>query len=133
MENEINKFPDQLSGGQQQRLSLAMTLVYRPEVWFFDEALGALDSVTRRSTQKLLLKIWNEIQPQNTVLFVTHDIIEALLMADRVLIFNRKPISTYTEIFVPFKRPRDFSIIYSNEFKSLAEQAHSLMETPISD
>lgn len=127
LENDLHKYPRELSGGMQQRLSLAMTLSYNPEVLFLDEAFGSLDAITRRKLQSLLLNIWGELHRSKTVVFVTHDVSEACFMADRIFILRKKPVSDIEELIVPFPRPRDFSLLYSSEFKEIAEEAYNKM------
>lgn len=105
LENDLSKYPRELSGGMRQRLSLAMALSYDPEVLFLDEAFGALDAVTRRKLQSLLLNIWSVSNKKQTVIFITHDVNEACFMADRIFILNRKPISVIKELMIPFPRP----------------------------
>ncbi len=124
LENDLKKYPRELSGGMQQRLSLTMALSYDPDVLFLDEAFGALDAVTRRKLQSLLLKVWGEYQRDKTVIFITHDVNEGCFMADRVFVLNQKPISDIMELKIPFSRPRNFSLLYSPEFKEIAEEAY---------
>ena len=85
-------YPSQLSGGMKQRCALARALYARPEILFMDEPFGSLDAPSRSSLQKLLLKLWQE--KRKTILFVTHDIAEALILADRLILMdglNRPP------------------------------------------
>lgn len=94
--------PGELSGGMQQRVAIARALVARPEVLLMDEPLGALDAQTREEMQELLLHLAN--QYRTTTLFVTHDVEEALLLSDRVLVFSARPGRIVSEIPVPFAR-----------------------------
>jgi len=92
--------PNQLSGGMQQRAAIARALVARPDLLLMDEPFGALDAQTREEMQELLLHL-NRLH-RTTTLFVTHDIDEALLLSDRVLVFSRRPGRIQREIAVPF-------------------------------
>ncbi|MFM7426081.1 MAG: nitrate ABC transporter ATP-binding protein [Elainella sp.] len=101
-----NKKPAQLSGGMKQRVCIARALALRPQVLILDEPFGALDPITREELQEELLKIWSEHQV--TVLMITHDIDEALLLADRLVMMTNGPAAKVGEILeVPFPRPRD--------------------------
>lgn len=125
-EKDFTKFPHQLSGGMQQRLALVMVLSYAPKVLFLDEPLGALDAVTRRQMHQLLLSLWEE-ERDKTIVFVTHDVHEAILLACRLLILPRKPFGDPLEIQVPFDRPRNFELIYDSRFKELSERIFAVM------
>ncbi|MGB7415585.1 MAG: nitrate ABC transporter ATP-binding protein [Thermosynechococcaceae cyanobacterium] len=101
-----DKKPDQLSGGMKQRVSIARALAIRPEVMILDEPFGALDAITKEELQEELLKIWND--HRCTVLMITHDIDEALFLADRLVMMTNGPSATIGEIMtIPFPRPRD--------------------------
>jgi bicarbonate transport system ATP-binding protein len=101
-----NKKPKQLSGGMKQRVSIARALAMRPQVLILDEPFGALDAITKEELQEELLKIWNEFRI--TVLMITHDIDEALLLADRLVMMTNGPAAKIGEIIdIPFPRPRD--------------------------
>jgi nitrate ABC transporter ATP-binding subunit len=99
------KKPGQLSGGMRQRVAIARALAVNPEVLILDEPFGALDAITKGELQEELLTIWREHKP--TVLMITHDIDEALFLADRVVMMTNGPSATIGEIIeVPFERPR---------------------------
>lgn len=101
-----HKFPRELSGGMKQRVQLARVLSNDPSILLMDEPFGALDAMTRRSMQKELSNIWR--QTHKTVVFVTHDIQEALLLGQRIAIMSAGPASQITDIYeVPFSYPRD--------------------------
>jgi nitrate ABC transporter ATP-binding subunit len=105
-----DKKPPQISGGMKQRVAIARALSIRPEVLILDEPFGALDAITKEELQEELLKIWNE--HRCTVLMITHDIDEALFLADRLVMMTNGPAATIGEIIdIPFKRPRDRSRI----------------------
>ena len=101
-----DKKPPQLSGGMKQRVAIARALATRPQVLILDEPFGALDAITKEELQEELLKIWNE--HRCTVLMITHDIDEALFLADRLVMMTNGPAANIGEIMnIPFPRPRD--------------------------
>ena len=99
-----NSYPMQLSGGMRQRVALVRTLLFRKEVLLLDEPFGALDAMTRTVMQSILLDIWAEAR--QTVLLITHDVEEALLLADKIYILTARPATLKAEIPVPMTRPR---------------------------
>jgi NitT/TauT family transport system ATP-binding protein len=112
-----NAYPETLSGGMQQRVAIARTLALRPAVILMDEPFGALDAQTRSEMQQLLLKVWQETA--STILFVTHDVEEAIYLADRIFIMSAHPGTVVEDLQVPFERPRDLSLKERNEFHEL--------------
>ncbi|MEY3298309.1 MAG: hypothetical protein RLZZ597_1569 [Cyanobacteriota bacterium] len=101
-----DKRPDQISGGMRQRVSIARALAIRPEVLILDEPFGALDAITKEELQEELLKIWND--HRCTVLMITHDIDEALFLADRLVMMTNGPAAGIGEVMdIPFERPRN--------------------------
>ncbi len=108
-----HRLPGELSGGMRQRVAIARALAVRPEVLVLDEPFGALDAITREELQEELLAIWREQKP--TVLMITHDIDEALFLADRVVMMTNGPSATIGEILeVPFERPRHYEAIQAD-------------------
>ncbi|HEY0525163.1 MAG TPA: ABC transporter ATP-binding protein [Stellaceae bacterium] len=98
-------FPLTLSGGMRQRVGLMRTLITRPEILLMDEPFGALDTHTKLDMHRILLDIWE--RERQTVLFVTHDLGEALTLADRIILLSARPGRLKEDIRVPFARPRD--------------------------
>ncbi|MFN7923105.1 MAG: ABC transporter ATP-binding protein [Bryobacteraceae bacterium] len=107
-------YPTRLSAGMKQRVAIVQALVTEPEVLLLDEPLAALDCQTRWEVQTELLDHW-ERQSHRTVILVTHDVDEALLMSDRIVILTRQPGSVLAEIDVPLPRPRDLASLMSPE------------------
>jgi len=99
------RWPHQLSGGQAQRVGLARALAVKPRILLMDEPFSAVDAMTRRHLQKELERIW--AQSGAAVAFVTHDIEEAVYLADRVVVLGGQPAQIIAEVKVPFARPRD--------------------------
>lgn len=100
-----NAYPDQLSHGMRQRAALARTLAASPEILLMDEPFGALDAQTKLLMEEEFLRIWEA--DKKTVLFVTHDLVEAITLADRVLVFSARPCAIKAEYIVDFPRPRN--------------------------
>jgi NitT/TauT family transport system ATP-binding protein len=112
-----NVYPETLSGGMQQRVAIARTLALRPSVILMDEPFGALDAQTRSDMQQLLLQIWDETAC--TILFVTHDVEEAVYLADRIFIMSSHPGTLVEDVHVPFDRPRNLELKESSAFHDL--------------
>jgi NitT/TauT family transport system ATP-binding protein len=110
-------YPETLSGGMQQRVAIARTLALRPSVILMDEPFGALDAQTRSEMQQLLLQIWDETAC--TILFVTHDVEEAVYLADRIFIMSSHPGTIVEDVQVPFERPRNLELKESSAFHDL--------------
>jgi NitT/TauT family transport system ATP-binding protein len=101
-------YPSELSGGMQQRVNLARALLTDPEMLLLDEPFAALDAQTREMMQLELLKIWN--RDRKTALFITHDIKEAIYLADRVIVFTKRPGRVKTSLDIDIQRPRDLRV-----------------------
>jgi NitT/TauT family transport system ATP-binding protein len=118
-------YPFQLSGGMQQRVAIARALALKPSILLMDEPFGALDAQTRSLMQELLLSIWE--RDRLSVLFVTHDIDEAIFLADRVCVLATKPGRVRELIDVPLPRPRDFSQQMGRDFLEIKQHVRGLI------
>lgn len=116
-----NKLPGELSGGMQQRVAIARAMACDPEILLMDEPFGALDAKIRENLQKLLLKMWREDEKKKTIVFVTHDLNEAELLADRIVFMIPKHIYAVIDDNLP--RPRNYPYIQdSREYKELYQK-----------
>lgn len=123
-----NAYPHQLSGGMKQRVAIARALANRPRILLMDEPFGALDAQTRAKMQAHLLDIWRNIDV--TVLFITHDLDEAIFLADRILVLKANPGEVQELIEVPVPRPRDYSQVTSPEFLATKARLEALIHPP---
>lgn len=124
-----NKFPGQLSGGMQQRVAIARALAMDTDILLMDEPFGAIDAKNRIALQDLLLRLWegDENRKKKTVIFVTHDIDEAIFLADRIVMLSASPGTVHKEIQVPFPRPRSRTeLMKSDEYVRLHNELMSL-------
>lgn len=110
-------YPYQLSGGMRQRVQIARVLVASPDVMLMDEPFGSLDAQTRIVMHEVMLSVWAEYKP--TIFFITHDVEEALILADHVYIMSRRPGRLKAQIKVPFARPRSYGLIGEADFAAL--------------
>ena len=118
-------YPHQLSGGMQQRVNLARVLVNRPRVILMDEPFCSLDAQTRLQMQELLLGLWHELHM--TVVFVTHEVDEALFLSDRVVVLTQRPARIKTEVRLELPRPRTRDLLTSPEFVTLKRELLELL------
>ncbi|HXG39750.1 MAG TPA: ABC transporter ATP-binding protein [Candidatus Limnocylindrales bacterium] len=123
------KYPYQLSGGMQQRANLARALTVDPEILLMDEPFAALDAQTRELMQAELLRIWNEAR--KTVLFVTHQIEEAVYLSDRVVVMSARPGKILADIAIDLPRPRDLHVKRTPEFVAYAERVWELIASQL--
>ena len=107
------KYPHELSGGMRQRAGVARVLTNEPTVMLMDEPFASIDAQTRRVLQQELLRIWSTQKP--TVLFVTHDVEEAIFMADRIIVLSPRPSQVQADISVPLARPRTWATVQEDE------------------
>lgn len=126
----LDAYPAQLSHGMRQRVAVARTLVTEPTTVLMDEPFSALDAQTRLSLQQQFLSLWERLN--STVLFVTHDLTEAILMADRVLVFSARPGAIKADFKINLERPRALSELQgSNEFHSLFQEIWSVFRDEV--
>jgi osmoprotectant transport system ATP-binding protein len=123
------QFPHQLSLGQQQRVGIARALAADPDILLMDEPFAALDAQTREIMQTELLRIWEATRA--TVLFITHQIDEAVYLSDRVLVFSRRPGKIQEDIRIELPRPREFKIKRSAEFTAYVARIWTLIENAV--
>jgi len=105
LEKFTNSYPHHLSGGMQQRVAIARALAYNPAVLLMDEPFAALDAMTRDDMQRLLVDVWKATR--KTVIYVTHNVAEAVYLADRVVVMSPHPGTVKAEITIDLPRPRD--------------------------
>lgn len=121
----LNYYPHAMSGGMRQRVALMRTLTFAREVMLLDEPFGALDSQTRIEMQQWLLSVWAE--QQSTILFVTHDVDEAIFLADRVVVMSARPGRIRETFDVDLHRPRGLDLLTSPEFTALKRRTLELI------
>jgi NitT/TauT family transport system ATP-binding protein len=124
----IDAYPHQLSGGMKQRVAIARALANKPRILLMDEPFGALDAQTRCKMQSYLLEIWRNIDV--TVLFITHDLDEAVLLADRILVLKAHPGEVQELIEVPVPRPRHANQLMTPEFLATRQRLDDLIHPP---
>ncbi|MEM7012034.1 MAG: ABC transporter ATP-binding protein [Verrucomicrobiota bacterium] len=120
-----NAYPHQLSGGMKQRVAIARSLANQPRILLMDEPFGALDPQTRAQMQNYLLQIWRNVDI--TILFITHDLDEAVYLADRLLVLDPKPGRISEIIENPVERPRDHQQLLSTEFLATKKRLEELV------
>ena len=120
-----NQYPDSLSGGMKQRVGIIRALATSPKVLLLDEPFGSLDAQTRLIMQQILTNMWQRLK--TSVLFVTHDIDEAIFLSDRVYCMTARPGTIKAEVAIPLERPRHQSMMMSSEFLALRRGLMSLI------
>jgi NitT/TauT family transport system ATP-binding protein len=105
LERFANTYPHHLSGGMKQRVAIARALAYEPQILLLDEPFGALDALTREELQTLVVELWQETK--KTVLYVTHNLAEAVYLADRAIVLTPQPGRIKAEVRIDLPRPRD--------------------------
>ena len=131
-----NKYPAQLSGGMQQRVAIARALAMDTDILLMDEPFGAIDAKNRTILQELLLKLWegNGTEEKKTVVFVTHDIDEAILLSDKIVMMTANPGRVYKEIEVPFDRPRNRAkLVQTKEYAQFRNKLLALFYSDIAE
>jgi NitT/TauT family transport system ATP-binding protein len=118
-------YPHELSGGMEQRVGIARALANEPRMLLMDEPFGSLDAQTRIMMEELLLGIWERLR--KTIVFVTHDIDEAILLADRILVLTASPGRVKKEICVALPRPRDYGITLTRRFAAIKKEIMGLI------
>ena len=127
LDGMAHSYPHEMSGGMQQRVNLARALAVDPEVLLLDEPFAALDAQTREEMQDELLRIWQETK--KTAILVTHQIDEALLLADRVMVMSRGPQSTVRDVIpVEFVRPRTHEIRADAAFVAMSQRISAVLK-----
>ncbi len=120
-----NHYPDQLSGGMKQRVGIVRALATSPQVMLMDEPFGALDSQTRTVMQEILTNMWQQLQL--SVLFITHDIEEAIFLSEKVYVMTARPGRIKAEITIPLPRPRTPDMMATPTFQALVRQLKALI------
>lgn len=136
LENFKHKYPSQLSGGMQQRVAIARALAMDTDILLMDEPFGAIDAKNRTILQELLLELWegDGTQEKKTVVFVTHDIDEAILLSDRIIMMSPHPGRVVQEIHVPFDRPRVRSeLVQTQDYGKFRNELMALFYKDIAD
>jgi len=123
-----NSYPHQLSGGMKQRVAIARALANQPGILLMDEPFGALDAQTRAKMQSYLMEIWQNIDI--TILFITHDLDEAIYLADRILVLKAHPGEVQEIIEVPVPQPRSLEQLLSPEFLATKQRLEELIHPP---
>ncbi|WP_111645608.1 ABC transporter ATP-binding protein [Paranoxybacillus vitaminiphilus] len=127
LEQFADHYPEMLSGGMRQRVNFLRTFLFRKELMLLDEPFGKLDALTKMQMHKWLLKILEQLK--QTVLLVTHDIEEAILLSDRIYVFSSRPGKIKREVVVTLDRPRTQEMITSSAFIEIKKQLFDLLKT----
>ena len=129
LENFAKSFPHHLSGGMQQRVAIARALAYNPAVLLMDEPFAALDALTRDDMQRLLADVWRETR--KTVIYVTHNVAEAVYLADRVVVFSGRPGKVKESVTIDIERPRPIGVKRQPHFHALEDRIWGLIEEDV--
>lgn len=121
-----DKYPNQLSGGMRQRAALLRTYLFSNDIMLLDEPFGALDAINRAKMQDWLLRLWSKMH--NCILFITHDIDEAIYLSDKVYVLTERPAAILEEINIKLKRPRDMKLITMTEFNNIKNHILDIMQ-----
>lgn len=124
LENFARSYPHELSGGMQQRVAIARALAYNPAVLLMDEPFAALDALSREEMQRFLVDVWKETK--KTVIYVTHNVAEAVYLADRVIVFSPHPGTVKAQVKITLPRPRDTLSVEFLEYQK--EIVHHIVE-----
>ena len=124
LEKFARSYPHELSGGMQQRVAIARALAYNPAVLLMDEPFAALDALTREEMQRFLMDVWRETK--KTVIYVTHNVAEAVYLADRVVVFSPRPGTVKAQVKIALPRPRDTLSVEFLEYQK--EIVHHIVE-----
>lgn len=117
-----DSYPNELSGGMQQRVTISQALIYEPSVLLMDEPFGSLDAMTKDQLNLELLRIWQETE--KTILFITHDLDEAIFLSDRVVVLSPRPGQVVADIEIDLPRPRDEDTHGTERFVELSTELH---------
>jgi NitT/TauT family transport system ATP-binding protein len=127
LDRHSHKFPFELSGGMRQRVQIARALIMEPQMLLMDEPIAALDAITKRLLQRELIRIWRETH--KTVVYVTHDIVEALLLGTRVAVMTAGPAARIKqEVSIDLKSPRDPT---NADFVELTKRLEGLLDEEV--
>ena len=123
--DRANAFTYEMSGGMEQRVAIARCLATNPRIFLMDEPFGALDQTTRQEMHRTVLHLWQELT--NCVVFITHQIEEALLLADRIIVLSKMPAKIVYDLEVPFPRPRVPELAFTPEFIEVHQRIASFL------
>lgn len=126
LEGFENAYPNELSGGMRQRAALLRTFLIESDILLLDEPFGALDAINRSKMQEWLLKVWQQFK--SSVLFITHDVEEAIYLSDRIYVLSNRPAEIIEEIKIEFSRPREKDMILTSEFLAYKKKLVKLLE-----
>jgi NitT/TauT family transport system ATP-binding protein len=122
-----DKYPRELSGGMQQRVAIGRALIYNPALLLMDEPFGALDAITREEMSYELLQIWNKTA--KTIIFITHNITEAVFLADRVAVITPRPGRIARMIEIDLPRPRTAEVKVTQRFSELCKEVYDIISS----